>query len=277
MKRIVLIANFIICLTGSLAAATINGGSAALTLRQSNPTVAGLYSFNAYFDDTATYSYITAWDNDNFVTVNPGNLAYSTTQISGVDYVVLNDPIRPSGFVPTPVAGRALQTTTLEFDTEDFTPSNFLADWSPSIVDSNGMFATVSGEKIGFTNMTRWNPFGSSGTLINGDFALVYAPGRTGGANSGLGLVAFASGFNPFYFADLGNASIAFNSGTSELTISGDVLISGGVTYWDGFATNGTNLGTFSMTASVIPEPSTLWLLGSAILMGEVLRRRRKG
>ena len=277
MTRTILTIVSSICLAAPLQAATISGGSATFTLRQNNPTIAGLQDFNAYFNDTATYSYITAWDSANYRPVNSGNIAYSTSQINGVDFAVLNDPVRPTGFVPTPVAGRDLQTTTLEFSTQNFSSANFLADWSPSTVDGMGMFATVSGEKIGFSNMTRWTPLNSSGTLINGDFALIYAPGRIGGVNSGLGLVAHAAGFNPFYFADLGNANISFNSASNELNISGDILISGGVTYWDGFATNGSNLGTFNMTALVVPEPSTLGLLASVALISGILIRRRRG
>lgn len=276
MRHLFLTFTSALALAGTLQAATITGGSAVFTLRKDNPGVAGLHSFNAYFDDAASYSYITAWDSTNATTVNPGNLAYGTTMISGVEYVVLNDPVRPAGYTPAPVSGRTLQTTTLEFDTEHFSQAGFLADWSASTADAMGMFATVSGEKIGFTNMTRWNPFGSSGTLINGDFALVYIPGRAGGANSGLGLVSYAAGFNPFLFADLGNVSITFDNVSSELNIVGDVLLAGGVTYWDGMVTNGTNIGSFNLTAAVVPEPSTLGLLGCAIFLSGVLQRRRK-
>jgi len=266
---------FILCLAAPLHAATIGGGSATIYLRQTNPGVQGLSSFSAYFDDTATYSYTTAWDNASYAPVNPGNLAYTTSQINGVNYVQLNDPIRPSGVTPTPVAGRTLQTTTLDFNTLNFSSAGFLSDWTPSTVDAMGMFATVSGEKIGFSNMTRWFPAYGSGTLINGDFALIYDPSRIGGANSGLGLVAHAAGFDPFYFADLGNANISYNGASNELNITGDVLISGGVTYGDGFATNGTNIGTFNMTAMVVPEPSTVGLLAIVALLSVIFMRGR--
>jgi hypothetical protein len=90
-----------------------------------------------------------------------------------------------------------------------------------------------------------------------------------------LGLVAHAAGFDPFYFADLGNANISFNGASNELNITGNVLISGGVTCWDGFATNGTNIGTFNMTAMVVPEPSMLGLVSIVALVSVIFMRRR--
>ncbi|HRJ71128.1 MAG TPA: PEP-CTERM sorting domain-containing protein [Terrimicrobiaceae bacterium] len=260
----------------TILAATFTGGSATFTLKKENPTIAGLYSFDDYFDGSASYSHVTAWNYDTENQVNPGNAAYTTTNLFGVDHVVLNDPIRPYGSTPALVDGRSPQVSTLEFDTADFSQANLLAAWSPSNFSLFYVGNTVLGEQIGFTNMTRWNPNSGPGSLINGDFALRYVPSRAVDGKSGLVLASYASGFQPFLFADLANASITFDSINSQLHISGDLLVGEGVAYWDGFSSLGANVGTFEMTASVVPEPSTWAMLAAAALwlMLRKLRRR---
>jgi hypothetical protein len=123
--------------------------------------------------------------------------------------------------------------------------------------------------------MQRWTgPF--TGVLLYGDFALRYVPSRAGttvggGLLSGLVLTSNID-FTNASWADLANASITFQDQT--LSISGDLLISGGLKALDPAATAGEKFGTFSFVGSTIPEPSTE-MLGALFPLSVVLRRRR--
>ena len=253
----------------AVSAATISGGAATFTLKKDNPGIQGIWKFDALFDGNAPYNQIINWNYDTNSQNYPGNASFGTTTIAGVEHVVFGDPIRPHGVTPTPVSGRAPQSTTLEFDPSVFSPASFLSAWSTSTV--SGFNVGTQGEQIGFTNMTRWTPYNSTGSLVNGDFALRYAPSRIGGSKSGLVLASYAAGFNSTLFADLANVSITFDGSSKSLSIVGDLLLGEGVSFWDAGATTGANIGTFSMTATVVPEPTTALLgLGASLLCGTV-------
>ncbi|MFO0898800.1 MAG: hypothetical protein U0836_15355 [Pirellulales bacterium] len=222
-------------------AATIASGSATLTLLEGKANAISV--FDAYFNDAATRAQVLA-------DPAPGNSAFSRPS-SGV--VELVDPVRPGGETPDPYPGTPGSTRTKQITTLDVDPANVLGTWSAS----NDAFAfvgnTTLGEQIALTSMQRWTgPF--SGVLLYGDFALRYVPGRAVGSVSGLVLTSNID-FPSAAFADLANVSITATDST--LSISGDLLISGGIFALDPSATPGTPFGTFAMTTSFVPEPST--------------------
>jgi hypothetical protein len=232
-------------------------GSATFTLENGHAN--SISALNALFDVTRTRAQVLA-------DPAPGNLPYSTLSPGVSQY---QDTMRTQGI--TSGAGRTTQNTNL-----DFNPSNVLGSWGAST--DAGAFVSlpaVTGEQIGFTSMQRWTgPF--TGVLLYGDFALRYVPSRAGttvggGLLSGLVLTSNID-FTNASWADLANASITFQDQT--LSISGDLLISGGLKALDPAATAGEKFGTFSFVGSTIPEPSTA-MLGALFPLSVVLRRRR--
>lgn len=240
----------------STHAATISSGSATFTLNEGLAN--SISEFDALFSAATTRA-------DTLALPAPGNVSFS--EGATVQYV---DPIRPFGEVPATGDGRTRQSTNL-----DFNPADILGSWAAS-TENFGIFAPLdSGEQIALTLMQRYTgPF--TGSLLYGDFGLRYVPGRAGtvalgGTLSGLVLTSNIDFLNASW-ADLANASISFSGDT--LSISGDLLISGGINALDSGAVVGTDFGDFSLTATVVPEPSAslLLLAASAGLAG--LRRR---
>ncbi len=246
----------------SALAVAISGGSATLTLTEG--TANSISVFNAYFNDAATRA-------QTLADPAPGNAPF-TVPSAGV--VQLIDPVRPSGEIPVPYPGTPGSTRTKQITTLDVDPSDVLGNWSAS----NDAFIFVGnstlGDQIAFTSMQRWSgPF--TGSLLYGDFALRYVPSRAIGANSGLVLTSNID-FPSAAYADLANASILVTGST--LSITGDLLISGGLTALDPGAVLGTNFGTFALTAQLVPEPTSVAMaaMGAIGLVVVGLRRRRK-
>jgi len=246
-------------LSGAAAhAATISSGSATFTLNEGLAN--SISEFDALFSAATTRA-------DTLALPAPGNVSFSES--ATVQFV---DPLRPFGEVPATGDGRARQSTNL-----DFNPADILGSWAAS-TENFGIFAPLdSGEQIALTLMQRYTgPF--TGSLIYGDFGLRYVPGRAGtvalgGTLSGLVLTSNIDFLNASW-ADLANASVSFSGDT--LSISGDLLISGGLNALDPGAVVGTDFGNFSLTAQVVPEPSSaLLLLGG--LAGFAGFRRRAG
>jgi hypothetical protein len=247
-------------------AATIVSGSASWTLEEGKANAISV--FDAYFDDATARA-------DTLALPAPGNTAFGRP---AVGVVALVDPIRPFGETPDPYPGTPGSTRTKQITALDFDPSDVLGSWS----ESNDAFAfvgnTLRGEQIAFTSMQRWTgPF--PGSLLYGDFALRYVPSRAVGISSGLVLTSNID-FPNAAFADIGNATIDVTGNT--LTITGDMLISGGLFALDPSAAPGTDFGDFSMTA-IIPEPSSVALLTVASvglaglgLRGQFRIRRRR-
>lgn len=254
-----------IAVPGNLSGAVISNGSATLNLTEG--VADGISEFNAYFNDGTSRA-------DTLALPAPGTAAFIESPADpATGTVSLIDPVRPHGVVPaeypgTPGASRSRQVTNLDFD-----PANILGTWGAS-TDSFGTFVSLgSGEQIALTSMQRWTgPF--TGSLLYGDFALRYVPGRVGvaaldGTRSGLVLVSNIDFLNSSW-ADIANATISSDGNT--LTISGDLLISGALNVLDPSATIGKKFGTFSLTA-VVPEPASLGLLGAGACL--LLGRRR--
>lgn len=167
-----------------------------------------------------------------------------------------------------PGDSRSRQITNLDFD-----PDNILGSWAPS-TDSFGMFAPLgSGEQIALTSMQRWTG-DFTGVLLYGDFALRYVPTRIDDVRSGLVITSNIDFLNALW-ADLGNASVSFDQASSTLSITGDLLIGGGLAALDPEAIVGTKFGDFAMHA-VIPEPSTWILLGLGALLIVLARKRQR-
>jgi hypothetical protein len=243
-------------------AVAISGGSAILTLGEG--TANSISVFNAYFNETATRA-------QTLSDPAPGNVPF-TVPSAGV--VQLVDPVRPSGVIPVPYPGTPGASRSPQLTTLDVEPADVLGNWSAS----NDAFVFVGnstlGEQIAFTSMQRWSgPF--TGSLLYGDFALRYVPSRAVGTNSGLVLTSNIDFLGAAY-ADLANASIVVNGNT--LSITGDLLISGGLTALDPSAVLGTNFGTFALTAQLVPEPASVAMaaVGAVGLVMAGLGRRAR-
>lgn len=257
---------------GSTAsAAVIFSGSASMSLNEGNAN--SIAWLDAYFNASTSRADTLALPAPGNATINrlsgtPGVTGTSTSAgVPGTPGTVqLSDPVRPFGEVPITGDGRTRQSTTLDFD-----PANVLGTWNASS-DFGPFVGSGTSEQIAFTSMQRWGgPF--TGVLIYGDVALRYVPGRAGtstvgGTRSGLVLTSNID-FANAAFADIANATIV--SDGSILSISGDLLISNGLTALDPAAVLGTNFGTFSMTA-LVPAPGAAALLG----LGGLLAARRR-
>jgi hypothetical protein len=236
-----------VCLaTGSskALAITITGGSA--TLRITEGLANGIDTFDAYFDENATRA-------QTLADPAPGNEPF-TQPATGV--VELIDPVRPGGVTPTPFPGTPGSTRSPQKTTLDIDPSDVLGTWSTS----NDAFAFVGsstlGEQIAFTSMQRYTgPF--TGVLLYGDFALRYT-------GSKLVLTSNIDFLNAA-FAEIGNRTISVSGNT--LTITGDLLVGGGLFVLDPTATPGMDFGDFTLTATLVPEPSSI-VLGALALIG---------
>jgi hypothetical protein len=240
-------------MAGSATAATLASGNAVLTIDQAAfASSSAITTVDAWFDNSRTR-------NELLSLPSPGD-GFTLPDIDfPVNVGVIADPDGPGG--------RTLQTTTLEFD-----PADILGSWAPGF--DIGAFVS-GGEQIGLEGMMRWTG-NFTGVLLFGDFAVRYAPGRTGVVRNGntlSGLVVTSNiDFLSATFLDIANATIT-GSGAS-LSIIGDLVISDGLKVLDASAVLGADVGDFSLTA-VVPVPATLPLLGSAFALLATVRRRR--
>ena len=149
--------------------------------------------------------------------------------------------------VTSPAGGRARQSTNLDVDF-----ANVLATWG-------------AGERIGIDSVLRTevNPLFGGGVIGIGDYSLENAGGTLTLFNN-LSFRANAFTLGNASFTDLGNG----------FSLTGDLLVGTDLTTLTGVAT-GTNVGSFSMTTTAVPEPSSFALLGAASI-GMTLYRRRK-
>jgi hypothetical protein len=246
MKKYLIMASAVLaCLAGanSALAVAISGGSATITFTEG--TAAGISVFNAYFNESATRA-------QTLGDPAPGNEPF-TSPSAGVVQVI--DPVRPSGVIPVPYPGTPGATRSPQLTTLDVDPGDVLGGWTTS----NNAFAFVGnatlGEQIAFTSMTRWTgPF--TGSLLYGDFAL---------RNTGPKLVLTSNiDFLNAAFAEIGNPVISVAGNT--LTISGNLLIGGGLNVLDPTAIPGTDFGDFVLTATLVPEPTSVAMAAFGVL-----------
>jgi hypothetical protein len=242
--------------TGTASAAPIVGGNAVFSIDQAAfGSLSNITTLNAFFDNSETRSQLLA-------NAAPGD-GFTLPDIDfGVNVGALTDPDGPGG--------RTLQTTSLDVDLGDI-----LGSWSPATLDI-GAFVS-GGEQIGLEGMTRWTG-NFTGSLLFGDFAIRYAPGRTGVVRNGntlSGLVVTSNiDFANATFLDIANATIS--GAGSTLSVLGDLVISDGYAALDPSAVLGGDVGDISLSAAVVPLPATLPLLGSAVGALLAARRRRR-
>jgi len=247
----------------------ITGGSAAFTINEGK--AAAVYEFDALFNDATSRA-------DTLSLPAPGNASFIETPADpSTGTVTITDPIRATGAPIITGDGRTRQQTTLNFD-----PANILGTWSAASSDLGSFVGSASDEQIAFTTMQRYTgPF--TGVLLYGDFAIRYSPSRAGtqvdtngdtipdATLSGL-VIASNIDFNNAAFADIANASIGFSN--NQLTINGDLLVSGGLALLNGGGQN-TPFGTISVVASV-PEPASLVVLSLGVTIALARRRRHR-
>lgn len=167
--------------------------------------------------------------------------------VPGTGIVTLNANINGSSV--TQPALRARQATNLDVDF-----SNVLATWGPA-------------EQIGIDSVLRTNvdPLFGGGVIGLGDYALRNQGGTLALVNN-LSLSAVAFTIGNASFVDLGNG----------FSLSGDLLSGQGISDLTlGFVPTGTNVGTFSMSVSAVPEPSSVVLL-CATAGGLAIRLRKR-
>ncbi|MBS0266417.1 MAG: hypothetical protein JSS02_31085 [Planctomycetes bacterium] len=245
-------------------AGPIYGGQATMTIKEG--LADSISTFNAYFNENTTRAQALSAS-------APGNAPF----VQGSSTVGLIDPIRPSGVVPVPFPGTPGVTRSPQETTLDVNPSNVLGNWSPS---NDGIYFVGNqtlGAQIALTDLQRWTgPF--PGSLLYGDFALRYVPGRAGQIQDGntlSGLVLTSNiDFLNSVWADIGNATIVADSQT--LKIDGDLLIGQALTLLDPSATVGENFGDFHLTANLVPETSSLALWLSVSVCAGFWRLRRR-
>lgn len=169
--------------------------------------------------------------------------------------------------------GRQRTASTLDFDFSGFNPGNSFASWSSS---SPSGFGIAGGEQISLDGVIRYTS--PLGTLVTGDFALRYQANRaaTYGDPDFSGLVLVNLFDFPASSFDIGNAVVSVSGKT--LTIDGELLIS--PEFSNGFfggTVTGFDVGHFHLTASAVPEVSTLAFgATTTLLVGVVGLFRRK-
>ena len=171
--------------------------------------------------------------------------------------------------------GRQRRATDLDFDFAGFNPLAPLSSWSSS---SPSGFGIAGGETVGLDGVIRYSS--PLGTLITGDFALGYQSNRAAvyGVPALSGLVLVNLFDFPASSFDVGNAVITVSGHT--LSISGDLLIS--PEFSDGFfggAVTGVDVGNFHLTATAVPEASSVvmsLLAGATMVVGRLRYSREQ-
>lgn len=234
----------------SSLAALIIGGTATFTFNEAlSGASTPLNSLDAVFTGTQSRAETLTGLGDPFDSIT-GSEKTVTFSINGAS--------------PATIVGRPNNAAT----TLNYNSSNLLGDWLPGA--DSGAFLS-GGSQIGLQSMTRWSG-NFTGSLIFGDFAIRYAPGRVGGARSGLVLTSNIDFANATY-ADLANMTTTLNP--TSFTIVGDLLYSNGFALLTGDPSDvGVKFGTFRIDASTVPEPTSVCMLAVTALSSVMSRRR---
>lgn len=239
------------------SATALASGNVVFTLDQAAFAAnSNITTLAAWFDNSETRTQL-------LTNPAPGDGFTLPNIASAVNVGPLTDPDGPGG--------RTLQTSNLDIDL-----NNILGTWSAAS-DFGPFVGDATSEQIGLEGMQRW--LGNyTGSLLFGDFAIRYAPGRAGVVRSGntlSGLVVTSNiDFANAAFLDIANAIISGSGST--LSIAGDLVISDGFKALDGSAILGADVGNLNMTATAVPLPAALPLLGSGLASLLVAGRRRR-
>jgi|688.fasta_scaffold87353_4 hypothetical protein len=248
-KHIILTAAFALSVNLTASAATLSSGSATINYIKSawdnlaSGFAAGpnILTLDSYFDQAATNARTSAQ-------------IQSDPAIPGSSYT--GEIYAMNGASVINLSGRTTQATTF-----DFTPGN------PQ--GGTGV--------IGLGGIARFSvsPLVGGGALLYGDYTLQYDATRIGGLYGGTGW--YLKGNIPPAAATFDILNVNVVETPSTLTVSGDL----GVTYevanllYNTPTDQGANVGSFTFTAQVVPEPSACVLMLTAVASFAGFSRRR--
>lgn len=232
---------------GTASAATLSTGSATFDYDPAAwATVAGganapgfqALVLDEYFDAAAAAARTGAQIQSDEIVLNPATTGLISTM---------------NGATVTNLAGRTAQPTTFAFEP--------------------GALTSHTGV-IGLGGVTRWevNALIGGGKVLSGDYTLAYDVSRQLAGGSGW---ALTNNILPALVVfDL--TGVTATGTASSLTISGSLALSPEVAtlLLQTPANAGKDMGDFSFSATVVPEPSGALLGGLALVCG-ILRRRR--
>lgn len=159
--------------------------------------------------------------------------------------------------IPNQPAGRNAQPTSFAFN-----PANITGT-------ASGLIGTVGTSSYWYANQAMIDT--GSIWLAYGDLSLQYSAARATGGNSGWFFTNHML-FDQELF-DTRNVSVDFSN--NILSISGDLVVS--QEFRDGYALqSGLNVGSFQLSGTAVPEPTSILLLGGVASASGLIRRLRR-
>lgn len=225
------------CLAGALVLLGASASSRATTIIAGNSVIS--YDQSAFFVLTNPNFFNASSNSLTYAQIiNQSNAGNTVGSWTGLDHVI-NGATLPGG-----------TRSTVALTNFTYTPSNITG--------------TATGQ-IGLSGITRFTvpPALGGGILTFGDMSLVY--------NSGWKIMAAFGWGSPFHAFDVGNVTLV--ESPTGFTLAGDLTATPAIAGF--YQIDGTKpTGTISLTASAVPEPSSL-MMGSLAAAGLLFRRRR--